>query len=201
MMIAAGVLRLGRYTRFVSVSVLTGFLTGVAVNIMPGQLGDLLGSPQKGSPAIVKAWNVATHPSDMSLTAAAVGLSALALMVVLSRTRIASVASVVALVLPTLLSLGASDLLRVEDSGKIPSGIPTPHVPHLSLLSSLDLLAGAAAVALIVLVQGTGVAEAAPNPVGSLSNPNRDFIAQGIGNLASGVFRVSPSAAPWGRPP
>jgi SulP family sulfate permease len=90
MMIAAGVLRLGRYTRFVSVSALTGFLTGVAVNIMLGQLGDLPGSPQKGSPAIVKAWNVATHPSDLSLTAAAVGLSALALMVVLSRTRIAA---------------------------------------------------------------------------------------------------------------
>jgi SulP family sulfate permease len=36
------------------------------------------------------------------------------------------------------------------------------------------------------------VAEAAPNPVGSLSNPNRDFIAQGIGNLASGVFRGQP---------
>jgi sulfate permease, SulP family len=126
MMIAAGVLRWGRFTRFVSVSVLTGFLSGVAVNIILGQLGDLLGSPQKGSPAVVKAFNVVTHPSEMSLTAAAVGISALVLMVVLSRTRIASVASLVALAIPTLVTLGASDLIRVEDSGKIPSGIPTP---------------------------------------------------------------------------
>ena len=58
MMILAGVLRWGRFTRFVSVSVLTGFLTGVAVNIVLGQLGDLLGSPQTGKPAVVKAWNV-----------------------------------------------------------------------------------------------------------------------------------------------
>jgi SulP family sulfate permease len=44
MMLIAGVLRLGRYTRFVSVSVLTGVLTGVALNIIFGQVGDLLGS-------------------------------------------------------------------------------------------------------------------------------------------------------------
>jgi len=192
MMVAAGVLRWGRFTRFVSVSVLTGFLTGVAVNIILGQLGDLLGSPQKGSPAVAKAFNVLTHPGEMSLTAAAVGVSALVLMVVLSRTRIASVASLVALGIPTLLSLGASKLVRVEDSGKIPSGIPMPHLPQLSLLSSLDLVAGAAAVAVIVLVQGTGVAEAAPNPDGSASDPNRDFIGQGIGNLASALFRGQP---------
>jgi len=130
MMIVAGVLRWGRFTRFVSVSVLTGFLSGVAVTIMLGQLGDLLGSPQKGSPALVKAWNVMTHPSDMSAIAAAVGLSALVLMILLSRTRIASVASLVALAVPSLLTLGASQLVRVEDSGQIPSGIPTPHVPH-----------------------------------------------------------------------
>lgn len=173
-------------------SVLTGFLSGVAVNIVLGQLGDLLGSPQKGSPALVKAWNVITHPGDMPLTAAAVGVAALVLMVVLSRTRIASVASLVALAVPTLVSLGASNLVRVKDSGKIPSGIPTPHLPQLSLLTSLDLVAGAAAVAVIVLVQGTGVAEAAPNPDGSQPNPNRDFIGQGIGNVASGLFRGQP---------
>jgi sulfate permease, SulP family len=192
MMIVAGVLRWGRFTRFVSVSVLTGFLTGVAVNVTLGQLGDLLGSPQKGSPAVEKAWNVITHPGQMSLTAAVVGISALLLLIVLSRTRIASVASLVALAVPTLLSLGSSSLIRVEDSGQIPSGIPSPHIPQLTLLTSLDLIAGAAAVAVIVLVQGTGVAESAPNADGSPSDPNRDFIAQGIGNVASGLFRGQP---------
>jgi SulP family sulfate permease len=192
MMIVAGLLRLGRHTRFVSVSVLTGFLSGVAINIILGQLGDLLGSPQKGRPAVVKAWNVLTNPSEMSLTAIAVGLGALALMLLLSRTRLTSIASLIALAIPTLLSLGASNLVRVQDSGPIPTGIPTPHLPQLSLLSSLRLIAGAAAITVIVLVQGTGVAEAAPNPDGSPSDPNRDFIGQGLGNLASGLFRGQP---------
>jgi sulfate permease, SulP family len=192
MMVAAGLLRLGRYTRFVSVSVLTGFLTGVAVNIILGQLADLLGSPQKGSPALVKAWNVVTHPSQISLTAAAVGVGALLLMVVLTRTRVASIASLIALLVPTLLTLGAGGLVRVDDAGQIPTGVPTPHLPHLSLLSSLQLVAGALTVTVIVLVQGTGVAEAAPNPDGLMSDPNRDFIGQGLGNLASGFFRGQP---------
>ena len=61
MMIAAGVLRLGRFTRFVSVSVLTGFLTGVALNIVLGQLGDLLGSPEKAA----RRWR---RPGTSSLT-------------------------------------------------------------------------------------------------------------------------------------
>jgi sulfate permease, SulP family len=126
-------------------------------------------------------------------------VSALLLMVVLSRTRIASVAFLEAVAVPTLLTLSATGLVRVEDSGKVPSGIPTAHLPHLSLLSSLGLIAGAAAVAVIVLVQGTVVAEAAPNPDGSPSDANRDFIAQGIGNLASGLFRGQPVGGSVGR--
>jgi hypothetical protein len=43
------------------------------VNIVLGQLGVLLGSRQKGSPALVKAFNVVTHPTGMSLIAATVG--------------------------------------------------------------------------------------------------------------------------------
>ncbi len=44
------------------------------MSIVLGQLGDLLGSPQKDSPAVVKAWYVISHPGDMSLTAAAAGV-------------------------------------------------------------------------------------------------------------------------------
>ena len=54
-MIAAGLFRLGRYTRFVSVSVMMGFLTGVAVNIILGQLPDLAGADAEGSTSLAKA--------------------------------------------------------------------------------------------------------------------------------------------------
>jgi SulP family sulfate permease len=189
-MVAAGLARLGRYTRFVSVSVMTGFLTGVAANIVFGQVPDLTGAPSEGSFALAKAVHVVTHPSSIDVPSLLAGVSALVIMVLLMRTRIAAFASIVALAIPTILVLNVAGIVRVSDSGAIPRGVPLPHVPELSLIS-FNLVAGAFAVAAIVLVQGAGVSESAPNADGP-SNPNRDFAAQGFGNLASALFRGQP---------
>ena len=48
-LVAAGLIRLGRYTRFVSYSVMIGFLTGISVNIVCGQIPDLTGAPARGA--------------------------------------------------------------------------------------------------------------------------------------------------------
>jgi sulfate permease, SulP family len=57
---------------------------------------------------------------------------------------------------------------------------------------SPSLIMGAFAVAAIVLVQGSGVSEAAPNLDGSRSDANRDFLAQGAGNVAAALFQGQP---------
>ena len=75
-MLAAGLLHLGRYIRFVSRSVMLGFLTGVAVNIVFGQLAGLLGSPTEGGVAAQKALYVITHPTGIATASAIVGASA-----------------------------------------------------------------------------------------------------------------------------
>ena len=82
-MIAAGLLRLGRFTRFVSHSVMIGFLSGVAVNIVAGQIPDLTGAEAEGSIAIQKAWDVITHPSRIEPASLLAGGGALVLIVVL----------------------------------------------------------------------------------------------------------------------
>jgi hypothetical protein len=87
--------------------------------------------------------------------------------------------------------LAGADVARVEDQGDIPRGVPLPAWPDLSSIS-LSLVAGALAVAAIVLVQGVGVAESAPNEDGSRSDANGDFIAQGVGNITSGFFQGQP---------
>lgn len=86
---------------------------------------------------------------------------------------------------------GLNSVTRVGDAGEIPGGIPLPHLPDFRFLS-FSLVSGAAAIAAIIMVQGAGVAEAAPNPGNVPSNPNQDIIAQAAGNLASGFFRGSP---------
>ena len=191
-MTAAGFLRLGRFTRFVSQSVMIGFLSGVAVNIIAGQIPDLTGAEGEGSVAVQKAWSVVTNPSGIDLASVLTGVAAFAIIVLLGRTRIASFSAVVALAVPTMVVvLSGADVAQVMDQGDIPLGIPLPALPPLSVFS-WSLLAGALAVAAIVLVQGVGVAESAPNEDGTRSNTNADFIAQGMGNLGSGLFQGQP---------
>ena len=190
---AAGIARLGRYTRFVSYSVMIGFLTGIAVNIVCGQVSDLTGAPAHGSFPLAKAVSIISHPGRINLASLLAGLAALAILAVLARTRVAVFSTLIALVIPTVVVVlaGAGSVARVGDAGDIPGGIPIPRLPDFHFLS-FSLVTGALAIAAIVLVQGAGVAEAAPNTDGSRPNPNQDIIAQGVGNLASGFFRGMP---------
>ncbi|MGC5166002.1 SulP family inorganic anion transporter [Luteimicrobium sp. DT211] len=195
LMAAAGAARLGRYVRFVSQSVMLGFLTGLALNIAFGQLDDLTGSEAHGSIAITKAWSVVTNPGAWSWPSVVVGVGALAILVVLSRTRFAQLGAVFALVVPTLVVvLTGATVARVHDTGEIPRGFPLPSLPAFSALSP-DVLVGAVTVAFVVLVQGAGVAEAAPNPDGTRSKSNLDFGAQGAANIACGFFGAQPVGA------
>ncbi|MCW2522586.1 MAG: SulP family inorganic anion transporter [Frankiales bacterium] len=199
-MIAAGLLRLGRYTRFVPHSVMIGFLTGISVNILLGQLPDLLGYHAHGSTNLAKAIDTVSHLSVEVLPSAATGAAAIAITIVLARTRVRSVAALFALVLPTaaVIILAAGSVARVRDSGAIPSGVPIPHLPRLSALT-FSVVTGAFSVAAIVLVQGAGVAQSAPNPSGHRSSPNQDFIGQGVGNIVSGVIQGQPVGGSVGR--
>ncbi|TKK76204.1 SulP family inorganic anion transporter [Kribbella jiaozuonensis] len=192
-MILAGIARLGRYTRFVSHSVMTGFLTGISVNIVLSQLPGLTGAEASGQIALAKAVDVAIHPTRIDIPSLLAGLGALGILIGLSRTRLSAVSALVALVIPTvgLAVAGAGDVALVKDTGQIPRGIPLPQLPDFGQLS-FPLVTGALAVAAIVLVQGSGVADAAPNLDGTASKANRDFVAQGIGNLAAGFFRGQP---------
>ncbi|WP_405066490.1 SulP family inorganic anion transporter [Kribbella sp. NBC_01510] len=191
-MILAGIARLGRYTRFVSHSVMTGFLSGISVNIILSQLPSLAGANATGDVALTRAMDV-FHPGQIDLASLLAGLAALAILVGLSRTPLARVSALVALAVPTagLALAGADQVTLVKDIGQIPRGIPLPQLPDLGQLS-FSLLTGALAVAAIVLVQGSGVADAAPNRDGTASDANRDFVAQGIGNAAAGFFRGLP---------
>jgi len=191
LMVLAGVLRLGRFTRFVSHSVMIGFLTGVAANIVFGQLPDLTGVDAEGSTSLAKGIDVILHPGSIDLPSLLAGLGTVMILVVLGRTKIAPYASIIALAIPTVLVLGIDSVAKVEDVGDIPSGIPLPALPDLSVING-DLILVAFAIAAIVLVQGSGVAESAPNRDGTMSDPNRDFIAQGAGNIASGFFKGMP---------
>lgn len=199
-MLVAAALRLGRYTRFVSHSVMTGFLTGVALNILLGQLPDLLGASASGPFPLAKALDIVVHPGRIDPATLAVGVAALAVLLIAGRTRLATFSAVLALALPTLalIVLGDDGVVLVSDSGSIPSGLPTPGIPDLGLLT-LPMVTGALSIAAIVLVQGAGVRESSPSPDGVPSSVDGDFVGQGVGNLCSGVIGGMPVGASVGQ--
>ena len=170
-----------------------GFLTGISVNIACSQVAGLTGAPAHGDFPLAKALSVLVHPGAIDLAALLTGLCALAILVVLAFTRLAVVSPLIALVVPTLVVVfaGADTVVRVGDQGDLPQGIPLPQLPDVGLLS-FSMVTGALAIAAIVLVQGAGVAESAPNPGNARPEPNRDIVAQGAGNLVAGFFRGIP---------
>ena len=190
-MLLAWLFGLGRFVAFVSHSVMVGFLSGIAVNILTGQIADLTGAGVEAQTNFTSAIKIVAHPSSMDLPSLLVGLGALLLLVTLPKTPIRKYAALTALVVPTVISLFFDyfdGVARGEDVGEIVRGLPMPALPSLSLLS-VPLVIGALSVAMIVLVQGAGVAESAPNPDHSRSDANQDFVAQGWANIASSLFK------------
>lgn len=189
--LAAGALGLARLTRFVSYSVTTGFLTGIAVLLIMSQLPTLTGIAASGSNRLMQTYDLLTQVADVHLPSLALGAATLALAVVLPRTRIGSVGRLLAVVLASLAAAVAFDDVRtVADVGDIPRSAPTLDMPELRV--ALDVLTGALSVAIVILVQGVGVSQSVPNPDGSRARVSRDFLAQGAANLASGFFRGLP---------
>ena len=139
-MLLAGLLKLGFLTRFVSTAVMTGFITGIAVNIILGQLGDLTGYSSEYSNKVVKGLDTLLHLGQVDWPTLAVGLATIALILVLDRTPLRKVSLLVALVAGSALVplLGLGSVALVADVSPMPETLPRPALPDLGLCSRPD---------------------------------------------------------------
>jgi SulP family sulfate permease len=187
-----GVFRLGTLLRFVSNAVLTGFMTGIAVLIVLGQLGEFTGYHSTAAHKIAQAADLVAHLNHVQWQSLVVGLVALVMILLIERTPLAKFNMVLAMLGATLLVeiLDWTSVNTVADIADIPRGLPLPVLPDLALVP--QLIVPAFAVAIIGLVQASGVSKTVPNPDGEYSNVSRDFAGQGVANLVSGFFRGMP---------
>lgn len=195
-----GLLKLGRLVRFVSHAVMTGFLIGVAVVLVLDQFAPLVGYDPRGANEVVQFVDLLRHAAEFNVPTIITGLLALGIAFGLARTRLATLSSLIALVVPSLLvaPLNWESVQRVVDVSPIPRGIPTPALPNLALLSPALLLA-AFALAVIIAVQGAGVSQSVKNPDDSRISPSRDLVAQGAANVASGLLSGIPAGGSVGQ--
>ncbi|MGW5237740.1 SulP family inorganic anion transporter [Monashia sp. NPDC004114] len=198
-MVVFGLLRLGSVMSFVSNAVMTGFTSGIALQIVAGVLDDATGYKPDAHNTIAKVVDAVAHVTDWDLTTLLVSLGTVAVWFVVRLVpRLEPFAILAALVVVTAIVVVFSiDVEDVGDIGSVPSGLPHLVLPDPGVMP--DLLAGAVAVALVALAQAAGIGAAVPNPDGSRTNVSGDFTAQGVANLAGGFFRALPTGGSLSR--
>jgi len=190
--IVLGLFKLGKFTRFISNTVLVGFITGIAIVVILSQLGDLTGYHSQYGNKITQAVDTLIHPGDWNLPTLAVGLATIGLILLLSRTRLKNFSVAFGLVIATVavVLLGFNSVAQVGDMFQISGSIPSLSLPDLSLIRSLAL--SAMAIGMLGLIQGSAVSQGMPNPDGEYPDASKDFTGQGIANLVSGLFQGLP---------
>ncbi|WP_244916146.1 SulP family inorganic anion transporter [Pseudaminobacter salicylatoxidans] len=168
--IAAGWLRIGYIMRFVSRSVMTGFVNALAILIFMAQLPELIGV----------TWE--------TYLLIAVGL---AIIYLFPRLTTAVPSPLICILVLTGLALALGiDIRTVADLGELPDALPIlllPDVP-LNLETLIIVLPTSMAVAAVGLLESLLTASIVDQMTDTRSDRNRESIGQGIANIASGFF-------------
>jgi SulP family sulfate permease len=168
--IGIGLLKLGRYIKFVSRSVMTGFVNSLAILIFLAQLPQLIGA------------NWQTY---------AMVLGGLAIIYLLPRITKAAPSPLVAIVVLTVIAiLGHIDVRTVGDMGHMPSTLPTFHIPAVPFTwDTLRIIAPVSAtIAFVGLLESLLTASLIDDLTDTPSNKDRETRGQGIANVISPLF-------------
>jgi len=202
-MIVAGYSGVGRLMRYVPMPVVTGFTAGIAVIIASGEVGDFLGLRAGHVPAeFIGKW--ATYFGAMgtaSLATVAIGLGTLALILGLRRINPRLPGYLIAIVVAGL----AVALLHlpVETVGhrfpSMPTSLPAPHLPALSLGLLRDVLPSAFTIAFLAGIEALLSAVVADGMTGFRHRSGQELVGQGIANIASALFGGLPATGALAR--
>lgn len=168
--IVAGALKLGALMRFVSRSVITGFVNALAILIFLAQLPELIGMP----------WTV--------YAVCAAGLAIIYLLPLLTR---AVPSPLVAIVVLTALSIWLGlDIRTVGDMGALPDSLPTFLLPDVPLTweTLRILLPVSATLAVVGLLESMMTAQIVEDMTDTPSQRNRECAGQGLANITAGLF-------------
>ncbi|WP_246327497.1 SulP family inorganic anion transporter [Candidatus Competibacter phosphatis] len=197
--IAASFLRLGALADFLSKPILVGFLNGVAISILLGQIGKLFGFAIESGRIIPRLLEfIAKLPQTHGPTLA-VGLGSFAVLLLarrfLPRWPAALITLVVAGIAVAVLKL---DGQGVAVLGAVPAGLPLPRWPTVSLEHLPALLASAAGLALVLFSSGVLTARSFAAKNRYEIDVDREFAAFGAANIAAALsqgFAVTGAAS------
>ncbi|RSO29956.1 sodium-independent anion transporter [Streptomyces sp. WAC 06725] len=194
-MVLASVAKLGFVADLISKPTMIGYMNGLALTIMIGQLPKLLGFSVDGDGLIDEAAGFVRGLADGEVVpaAAAIGCAGVALVLVLQRV----LPKVPAILVMVVLAIGATALFGLDEHGVdtvgvLPEGFPPFTIPQVQLGDLGLLFAGALGIALVSLADTISTASAFAARTGQEVRGNQEMAGIGAANLAAGFFQGFP---------
>lgn len=189
LLMIASVLKVGWAAEFLSKPIVTGFVFGLTILVIIGELPNILGIPVPPGDVLSRIQDLVGGIGDVHRQTLVVGVSALAIMFGGSkwnkRVPWALITLVLGLVLSNVLDLAAQGVKVV---GTVPQGLPTPTIPQLSVEQLSGVALAGLAIAFVGLAEGLSAARLFATKTGERIDANQDLLAFGAANLGSGIF-------------
>ena len=188
--IVAGIARLGVIANFLSRPILVGYLNGIAVSIIVGQLGKLSGI-DLGSAGVFRVLaNLLKRINEVHWITLFLGVALLIGLVLIKRfaPRVPGPLVAAAIGIGVVYWLGL-DKSGVKIIGSIPAGLPSPHIPVVAVSELGTLTVGASTIMLVSFCSMMTTARGFATRNGYQIDANRDLVALGMCDLASGLSR------------
>jgi len=192
MLAGTGFLRLGTFIKFIPFPVTVGFTAGIAVIILASQISPLLGLSPDDEPGELVAKLGALWDARAGVTPAAIGLSLATIALILGIRKWRPkwpgmlIAIGVVAVASTLIDLPVETI--GTRFGGIPSSLPLPALPEISLARIVAVLPAATAFTLLGAIESLLSAVVADGMTGRRHRSNCELVAQGVANLGSSLF-------------
>jgi SulP family sulfate permease len=211
--IAIAVLKLGDLTRYISESVVTGFIVGAACLTIIGQVANALGVKALGTGhqhVLFRLWLTLTQSAAFNLKAIAISGGAIVLALLsrrlVKRFQLPQLDMFVVLVLISTVAWlagwsehGAGIKPAIALIEAVPASLPAAHIPDIKWHWFVDLSGSAFAIAVLGLLEALAIAKAIAHKSGQQLDYNRQILAEGVGNLVGGFFRCMPGAGSLSR--
>ena len=199
--LVAGIARLGFVTELLSRPVQLGYLYGIAVTILVGQLPRLCGFSIEGRGLLSEIRDFAQGVADGQVNRASLAVGVTGIVVILVLRRLwRTVPGVMVAVLVGIAAVTLFDLDQegVQVLGVLPEGLPTFVFPAVELADLGALFSGALGIALVAVADTTVLSQSLASQRAETVDPNQELRALGAANLATGFFQgfaISSSAS------
>ena len=197
-LIIMGVCRVGTLIKYVPKTITVGFTGGIAVTILIGQIKDFIGLTfPTGTPNIEtteKLTAIFTNFSSMNIFALIVGVISLAILILWPKISKKIPGSlIVVLISAVVFALFTIPVNTIGDLYEISSSLPKFKLPSFSFSSVIELLPDAFIIAVLAGIESLLSCVVSDGMIGDKHNSNTELIAQGLGNICSGLFGGIPA--------